>query len=243
MSLIQARYGADVAAWLPGNALSFDTETTGIDPTEARVVTAALLEVGPDGAVDRGAWLVNPGIEIPERATAIHGITTAKAQAEGLSTRAALPSILAALYSGWSTGLPLIIMNAIYDLTLVACETARLNLPPLQLGPVLDPLAIDRLCRPDWRGSRKLVDLAVHYGVKQTDAHNSRGDALTAARVVWKQARLYRDFFSLTLAEMQQAQADAHRTWAEGMGGYLRSRGKRDDVERDWPLRRREAAQ
>jgi DNA polymerase-3 subunit epsilon len=242
VSLIQARYGADIAAWLPGNALSFDTETTGIDPTEARIVTASCIEVGADGSVDRGSWLVDPGIEIPERATAIHGVSTAKARAEGQPPHHVLPIIITVLADAWRRGLPVIVMNAGYDLTLVQAEARRLGLPELSLGPVLDPLAIDRLCRPDFRGGRKLVDLALHYRVKQEDAHNSRGDALTAARVVWKQARLYPEFFSLTLADMQQAQADAHRAWAEGLGDYLRRNGKPDNVEREWPLRRLKGA-
>lgn len=237
VSLIQARYGADVAEWLPGNALSFDTETTGVDPTAARVVSAHVLEVGPDGAVERGSWLVNPGVEIPARVTAIHGITNEKVRAEGLSPRAAVPGIAAALADGWARGLPLIVMNAGYDLTLLAHELARLGLPELALGPVLDPLCIDRLCRPQLFGGRKLADLAVHYGVKQTAAHSSRDDALVAARVVWKQARLYRETFSWSLAEMQKKQADAHRLWAEDLERYFRRKGRNDVVEREWPQR------
>lgn len=237
MSLIQARYGADVE-WLTGNAGAFDTETTGVDTSVARVVTAHVLEVGPDGAVDRGGWLVNPGVEIPERVAAIHGITTAKAQAEGIAARAAVPAIVRELAAVWARGLPLIIMNAPYDLSLMLAELQRHGLPPFELGPVLDPLAIDRMCRPDWRGKRNLEALALHYGVKQEGAHNSRGDALTAARVVWKQARLYRELAGLTLAQMQERQATAHRLWAEDFGAYLRRTGKQDDVGRDWPLKK-----
>jgi DNA polymerase-3 subunit epsilon len=242
VSLIQARYGADIAAWLPGNALSFDTETTGVDPTEARIVTASCIEVGADGSVDRGSWLVDPGIEIPERATAIHGISTAKARAEGQPPHHVLPLIITVLADAWLRGLPVIVMNAGYDLTLVQAEASRLGLPELSLGPVLDPLAIDRMCRKSWRGKRTLEALAAHYQVKQEGAHSARGDALTAARVVWKQARAYPAAMSLTLTEMQAAQADAHRAWAEEFGTYLRGIGKRDDVERGWPLRRLKGA-
>lgn len=226
MSLIEARYGADVAAWLPGNALSFDTETTGVDTSRDRIVTATVLEVGPDGAADRGNWLLNPGV------------TTDKAVAEGANPEDALLEIRAALLKGWAQGLPLIVMNAGFDLTLLAWELDRYHLPAFELGPVLDPLAIDRLCVPDRYRKRNLQALASHYDVKQTDAHNARGDALTAARVVWKQARRFKETFALSLAEMQQRQADAHRQWAEDFEGFLRRKGKTETIEREWPIRR-----
>jgi DNA polymerase-3 subunit epsilon len=137
VSLIQARYGAEIAEWLPeGRAYSFDTETTGIDPTECRIVSAHLLEVGPDGAVTRGSWLVNPGVEIPARAAAIHGITTEKVRAEGIEPATAVPLMARAIGEGWLRGLPLIVMNAGYDLTLLAAELARLGRPLFHRPPV-----------------------------------------------------------------------------------------------------------
>ena len=62
--------------------LSFDLETTSANPREARVVTSALVRI--DGsAVDAKETLADPGVEIPEEAAKVHGITTEKARAEG----------------------------------------------------------------------------------------------------------------------------------------------------------------
>jgi DNA polymerase-3 subunit epsilon len=97
-------------------------------------------------------------------------------------------------------------------------------------------MTIDRMCVPDRFRKRTLDALAGHYGVKQTDAHNSRGDALTAARVVWKQARLFKETFALSLAEMQERQATAHRVWAEDFEAHLRRKGKQETIEREWPI-------
>jgi DNA polymerase-3 subunit epsilon len=241
MSLIQARWGADIAAWLPGNALAFDTETTGINVEQDRIVTASCIEVGPDGAVERGHWLINPGVEIPERATAVHGITTKKATAEGQQPQHVLPLVVTVLADAWLRGLPVIIMNAGFDLSLLLYESLRYGLPAPSLGPVLDPLAIDRGLEPNSRRKRNLAALADYYKVKQDTAHDSRGDARTAARIVWKQARSSSTISALSLAELQQWQADAHRAWADGLGSYLRRIGKPDDVERDWPIRKRSA--
>jgi DNA polymerase III epsilon subunit-like protein len=52
-----------------------DVETTGFSPTADRVVEVACVCVDGNRIVDRWATLVYPGIAIPERATAIHGIT------------------------------------------------------------------------------------------------------------------------------------------------------------------------
>ena len=38
-------------------------------------------------------WLVNPGIDIPAEASAIHGITTERAQAEGMDPAEAAEEI------------------------------------------------------------------------------------------------------------------------------------------------------
>jgi DNA polymerase-3 subunit epsilon len=242
MSLIQARYGADIAAWLPGNALSFDTETTGPNPESDRIVTATCIEVGPDGSVDRGSWLVNPGIEISPGAAAIHGISNEQAQRDGQQPQHVVPLIITVLADAWLRGLPVIVMNASFDLTLVQAEAARLGLPAVSLGPVLDPLVIDRGCEPRRAGKRNLGALASYYAVKQDKAHDSRGDALTAARIVWKQARLCTTIAGLSLAELQPWQAEAHRSWAEGFEQWLRKQGKQDVIDRDWPVRRPKGA-
>lgn len=56
----------------------FDLETTGIDVARDRIVEISVLKVFPNGNKESKTWLVNPGISIPEHATAVHGITNEK---------------------------------------------------------------------------------------------------------------------------------------------------------------------
>lgn len=56
----------------------FDLETTGIDVARDRIVEISILKVFPNGNKESKTWLVNPGISIPEHATAVHGITNDK---------------------------------------------------------------------------------------------------------------------------------------------------------------------
>jgi len=52
-----------------------DLETTGLNPSSDRIVEVSLLKIHADGHEDYLAELINPGIPIPEEATAIHGIS------------------------------------------------------------------------------------------------------------------------------------------------------------------------
>ena len=76
-------------SWVTGPLLGFDTKTTGVDPLKDHLVTAAVVSrgsLGADGArgQDVRTWLADPGVEIPEAAAAVHGITTERARTEGV---------------------------------------------------------------------------------------------------------------------------------------------------------------
>ncbi len=226
------------AAWWPGSALAFDTETTGPEPTTARLVTAHALEVSAAGAVVRGAWLMNPGVPIPEDATRIHGVTTEQAQLEGEAPEVVVPAIVTVISCAWASGLPLVAMNASYDLTLLEHERALLGRGALDLGPVLDPMIIDRACDKWRKGKRTLTALAHHYNVTQGEAHSAAGDAITAARIVWRQAQRYPEIAHLTLAQMQTWQRLAHLEWAANYERHLLEQGKPETIDSAWPVRR-----
>ncbi len=224
------------AKWLTGDALSFDLETTGVDVFSDRIVTASAIRVGKAGADNCGRWLLNPGVPIPAEATAIHGVTNEKAQADGAAPLDAIPAMATVLEKAWAEGLPVIIMNAHFDLTLLQAELERYAQEPLSIGPVLDPLVIDRALDPYRKGKRTLTALAQHYGVKQDGAHSSDGDALTAARIIWKMTKEPR-IEQHTLEQMQEWQKRQHAQWAGQFELYLRQRGKTEVVNREWPAR------
>src|SRR5690606_20907253 len=110
--LLRRAGGAGVTSWHRGPMLAFDTETTGPDPEDARVVTAtcAWITPGQPPAVD--TWLINPGVEIPEGATAVHGITTAQAEAEGRHPGEALIEIASLLAQAITDRVPIVAFNA-----------------------------------------------------------------------------------------------------------------------------------
>ena len=140
------------ARWYADVLVGFDLETTGTDPSSARVVTAAISYVAPSGALlpRSREWIVDPGVEIPDGARAVHGISTEQARKAGGPALTGLWEILDELEAVFVAGSPLVVFNAPYDLTLMDAEAMRYGLPGLrsrrafEQALVVDPLVIDR---------------------------------------------------------------------------------------------------
>src|SRR5690606_32132505 len=120
--------GRAMQSWVTGPFLGFDTETTGVDPRTDRIVSAALVMRDARGTRQR-TWLVDPGVEIPQPASAVHGITTDHVRAEGLPPHQALEEIAAELTRATAAGVPVVVYNACFDIRLLEHELTRWGLP------------------------------------------------------------------------------------------------------------------
>lgn len=171
----------------------FDLETTGIDVATSRIVSAHVGVLDSTGSVvEQWNWLADPGVEIPEQASAVHGISTARARAEGRPALVVIAEIIATLTNLFDRGLAVTIYNAPYDLSLLRYEALRYGLEPLAgPAPIIDPLVLDRVVDKYRRGKRTLEAAAVVYGVDLTDAHDASADAIAAGRVAQAMARRY----------------------------------------------------
>ena len=116
-------------------------------------------------------------------------------------------------------------------------ELRRHGHPPLVVGPVIDPLVLDRALDRYRRGSRKLTAACAHYGVRLDGAHDATFDALAAARVAWRIAQQYPDIAALHLDDLMTLQAGMHLEWATHFQAYLRGKGSTEVIETAWPLR------
>ncbi len=143
-----------------------------------------MLREPADGLRVVRTWLVDPGIEIPEAASAVHGITTEQARRDGQPAALAIDEIAAALQDCWDAGVPVVVFNAAYDLTLLGHELARHDLSPLRIGPVLDPLVIWRHAERYRKGKKTLSDAADRFGIPVVDAHSAAADAGMALAVL-----------------------------------------------------------
>jgi DNA polymerase-3 subunit epsilon len=222
--------------------VGFDTETTGVMADKDRVVTAALVRRRPDGSEETRTWLIDPGVEIPARATAIHGITTEQARAEGRPPEEALEEVAAALAECLSARVPVLAFNASYDLRILEAELARHGLATLAerlgrpLETVIDPLLIDRGVDRYRKGKRKLVDLIGVYGLPQSNnLHDALEDVRQAIRVFDAIELQYPEIAGLDAVALHQWQVPRHRAWAENFNHWLASRGREPDVDPVWP--------
>lgn len=229
--------------WRTAPLAAFDTETTGVG-LDARIVTACIVTITPDNngpdsppTVQAHEWLLNPGIEIPDGAAKIHGITTEHAQQHGQDYTEGYNAIRATLEDCWAQGYLLVAFNGSFDLGVMHHEGRRLWHPDLTVPNLLDPYVVDRALDPYRRGSRKLTAMVQHYGVRMDpdNAHTASEDALAAARLAWKLRNLIPN---MTLNELMRHQATAHHTRQTEYAEWRTRQGNpTDDIDPHWPIR------
>ena len=238
--------------------LAADTETTGPIPTEARIVTAYMGYIDGSKVTDF-QWLLNPGIEIPEGAAAVHGITTEIAQRDGTDYETGLLEIRDELHRAWDIGYLVCFYNASYDLTVIDTELRRLGLQTLKLGPTIDPYVIDRDVHKYVKGKRTLGVTAKRYGLDLENAHTADADALAGARIAWKLGRDPKagDWLGIDATDLMARQEAAHMERQMEFRDYLLRKADEDEkvanellltaqenrqkattVNGDWPIRK-----
>lgn len=238
---------------------ALDLETTATDPEHARVVTAALVFVGGGQPVVPRVWLADPGVEIPDEAAAVHGITTERARAEGRPAAEVLRELLAAL-TAWPANRPVVVFNARYDFTVLDRELRRHGLGELPRLLALDPNVLDRHVDRYRPGTRKLGPTCEWYRLPPLDAHDALADALAAVRLAYRiirDAPIVRRAWNVEM-ELERdalieewdrlrldpvALFEAQRRWAgeqaEGLAEHFGRTGQMDlaaEVRAEWPI-------
>jgi len=241
-------------AWVGADWLSLDTETTGTDVDNDRVITASLLRV-PAGSPTPSRvweWIADPGVDIHPEAAERNKWTNERAAELGRPAPQVIAEIVAALGEQWNAATPLVVANAPYDLTLLDAESRRHLGRPLRLsGYVLDPMVIDKELDKYRRGSRRLDALCAHYGVELVDAHEATADALAALLVTRRLVEEFpRDVGLRHLVELHHRQKTWRHNWAVGYQAYARTEARRGGklteaqiqeivVDPSWPIKSR----
>ena len=218
----------------------FDLETTGVDVESCRIVSAHVGILDSAGtAVERWDWLADPGVEIPDGAAAVHGITTERARAEGRPAAEVVGEIVATLDAILFSGMPLVVYNAPYDLTLLHREARRHSVLPVHdPSPVIDPLVIDKALDRYRRGKRTLTVASEVYGVELTDAHTAGADAVAAGRVAQAIARAYEGTLAVDAHELHELQIGWSATQAASFEEYMRRTVDPEfTAAGDWPMK------
>lgn len=238
--------------WPEGEIAGFDLETTSQDPLTARIVSAAVIVVraqrggnpGDDESrwmtMERHGWMVSD-VEIPAEATAIHGISTEQAAAEGRPGQRVVGEVGAVLARVVQRGIPVAIMNAPYDLTVLDRELWRNGWPSLALRAgaapyALDPQVLDRHADRDRTGPRNLGALCATYGVPHVAPHQAAADALAAVRVTHAIAQRHPCIAEMTVPELHSRQRVWARAQASERAARYAAEGRVERVNGQWPL-------
>lgn len=195
------------AAWWTGLAVGLDFESDSPDPEEARIITCNITMVSPAGNTSHD-WMVQPERDIPEGASAVHGISTEHAREHG-TPRDKTVAAIAEMLEAAGPESPVVGHNVgSYDLTLLDREMRRLGLGSLGLAdglvslrrdgrevarfPVLDTLVLDKALDRYRPGKRQLTVVAEAYGTPMAadSAHEAGADVLASLRIAWRIASM-----------------------------------------------------
>lgn len=137
----------------------FDTETTGLDARDDRVIELGCIELVnrfPTGRTFHH-YINSQGREIHAEAQAVHGISMADLQGKPSFTE------IVEDFLSFIDGAHLVAHNASFDINFINAEFARLGHPPVDPGLVIDTLAIARRKHP--MGPNSLDALCRRYGI------------------------------------------------------------------------------
>ncbi|MPY46407.1 DNA polymerase III, partial [Streptomyces phyllanthi] len=152
-----------------------DVETSGLSARRDRVLSIAVVTLGPDGEqTAEFSTLLNPGCD--PGPVHVHGLT-----AERLRGAPAFGQV-AGRIGAMLQDRVLVAHNAQFDYDFLAHEFARAQLP-LPVARRLCTLALNRRVDPPTE-DLKLATLAAHYGVPQLKAHDALDDTRVLAGVL-----------------------------------------------------------
>ena len=225
-----------MTGWLDDYVAALDTESTGLDTETDRIITACIGGSWGPGDWEPGEWRINPGVPIPEAASAVHGIRDADVT-DWDAPADALHGIWTELSDYADDDVPIIGFNLAYDMTLLDREFRRHLRRRMPDGLiVLDVLVLWRRLERE-TGSRRLSQLAERHGII-FPAHDATADALATLRLLHILADRHdflthipaRDLHDLQAAWYAAQQDTAHQARL-GRGDHA------DPPDTSWPLR------
>ena len=181
------------------DAIAFDSETTGLDTSKARMIELGAVRI-VHGEVDEGKSFrerINPGVPIPPESQAIHGISDADvADARDFAA-------VAETFDEWRQNSILIGYATGFDLAMLKRERELAGLEWKQPRS-LDVRFLVNLLKPNLPDF-SLDTIASWVGVEIHDRHSALGDAIATATIFVALIPKLRERGIRTLAEAERA--------------------------------------
>ncbi len=197
--------GAEIDSDLDDRPLSllsftvFDTETTGLNPSQGdEIIQIGAIRVVNGRLLRQEAFeqLVDPGRDIPAESIPIHGITPDMVQG-----KPPIGEVLPAFHA-FAQDTVLVAHNAAFDMKFLQLKEASTGLSFHQ--PVLDTLLLSAVVHPN-QESHRLEAIAERFNITVLGRHTALGDAIVTAEVLLRLIPLLQEKGIHTLREAREA--------------------------------------
>ena len=177
----------------------FDTETTGLNPSEGDEILqigATRIVAGKLRRHECFEQLVDPQRGIPAAGIPIHGIEPAM-----VAGQPTIDAVLPAFHA-FARDTVLVAHNAAFDMRFLQLKQARTGVAFEQ--PVLDTLLLSAVVHPQ-QASHRLEEIAERLGVTVIGRHTALGDAIVTAEIFLKLVPLLAAQGIVTLGQAREA--------------------------------------
>lgn len=177
----------------------FDTETTGLNPSQGdEIIQIGAIRVVNGRLLRQEAFeqLVDPGRDIPAASIPIHGITPDMVQG-----KPPIGEVLPAFHA-FAQDTVLVAHNAAFDMKFLQLKEASTGLSFHQ--PVLDTLLLSAVVHPN-QESHRLEAIAERFNITVLGRHTALGDAIVTAEVLLRLIPLLQENGIRTLREAREA--------------------------------------
>lgn len=226
--------------------ITFDTETSGIDTKNDRIITCFMRAKDGDKVVFEQNWVIDPGVEIPKEASDVHGMTTEWVREHGSKdVRGSICEIVDQLSEFATSEYVVAGFNHSFDLAILAAEYERhagsdlRNWMPSWVR-YIDPVIFSRVFDKYVKGGHQLITVAKRNGIEieEDRLHAADYDVEVTEKLIpimlnraWKELKDLREGLTPDefVTKLQEWQAEQKKEWARGLTKYFAEQGKREE--------------
>jgi DNA polymerase-3 subunit epsilon len=225
--------------WPNRSFVAFDTETTGLDFDNDRIIQAAIAVFVKGQHVWSFDWLLNTKRESEPEAVAIHNITDEQRWKEGEDSLPVMQHLIALFRRSIRANCPVVAFNSPFDFTMFRREIARFHLDFDMDGlHIIDPLVLDRHFQKNvpvfTAPYMRQCEMAARYGLS-IPTHDALQDAICAGNIALAQSIHYSGIRNVSPLELERKQLAWHDEFKVKVENFARRKNIQFSIPQ-WPF-------